>query len=301
MPVNAAAALYENLGVTTGFNPARQLRWLIDTPQRLTQYRSLARARGLRLRIVIELDVGLHRGGVPDTRTLDQMLREIEKNPVHLELAGFMGYEAHVAGAPERAQVRVFRAAQRQYRKLAAYAARRYPKLVHEDGLVLNGGGSKTFMFHARGSVVDELSAGSCLLKPSDFDTAQLEAFQPALFIAAPILKVGEATSAQGAGWRERLRARWDPNHQRAIFLYGGKWMAHPLQPPGLRRNPRYGASTNQDLFNGSERTALEPDDHVFLRPTQSEAVMLQLGDLLALCDQRIVARWPVLPSIERG
>ena len=164
---------------------------------------------------------------------------------------------------------------------------------------MLNGGGSKTFMFHARGTLVDELSAGSCLLKPSDFDQPELDAFRPALFIAAPVLKVGE--SKPNASWREGLRTRWDPNRKRSIFLYGGKWMAHPIQPPGLLRNPRYGASTNQDLFNGSERTALEPDDHVFLRPSQSESLMLQLGDLVVLREQRIVARWPVLPSIERG
>jgi hypothetical protein len=29
--------------------------------------------------------------------------------------------------------------------------------------------------------------------------------------------------------------------------------------------------------------------------------LMLQLGDLLVLRDQRIVACWPVLPSTERG
>jgi D-serine deaminase-like pyridoxal phosphate-dependent protein len=31
------------------------------------------------------------------------------------------------------------------------------------------------------------------------------------------------------------------------------------------------------------------------LRPTQSEAVLLQFGDLVALRDRKIVERWPVL------
>jgi D-serine deaminase-like pyridoxal phosphate-dependent protein len=156
-------------------------------------------------------------------------------------------------------------------------------------------------MFHARGSVVDELSAGSCMVMPSDFDTPRLAGFRAALFVAAPVLKVSRSATAHAGGWLDRLRSRRDPNQARAIFLYGGKWMALPIEPPGLRRNPHHGASTNQELLNGSERTALEPDDHVFLRPTQSESLMLQLGDLLVLRDQRIVACWPVLPSTERG
>jgi D-serine deaminase-like pyridoxal phosphate-dependent protein len=35
-------------------------------------------------------------------------------------------------------------------------------------------------------------------------------------------------------------------------------------------------------------------DDFVFLRPPQSEAVMLQFGDILVLRKGRVVDRWPV-------
>ena len=38
----------------------------------------------------------------------------------------------------------------------------------------------------------------------------------------------------------------------------------------------------------------LAVDDYVFLRPTQSEFVMLQFGDLLPVKDGEIVGRWPV-------
>jgi D-serine deaminase-like pyridoxal phosphate-dependent protein len=36
-------------------------------------------------------------------------------------------------------------------------------------------------------------------------------------------------------------------------------------------------------------------DDHIFLRPSQSEAIFLEFGDLLAVRGAQIVARWPVL------
>ena len=71
--------------------------------------------------------------------------------------------------------------------------------------------------------------------------------------------------------------------------------MAHFESPEGLRGNKLYGASTNQEIVNGSEKTRLEVDDHIFLRPTQSEFVFLQFGDLLAVKDGKIVNRWPIL------
>ena len=37
---------------------------------------------------------------------------------------------------------------------------------------------------------------------------------------------------------------------------------------------------SNQEMMNGPDHTAVEVDDYVFLRPTQSESVMLQFGDL---------------------
>jgi D-serine deaminase-like pyridoxal phosphate-dependent protein len=35
-------------------------------------------------------------------------------------------------------------------------------------------------------------------------------------------------------------------------------------------------------------------DDHIFFRPTQSEFVMLQFGDLLVIDNNQIVDTWPV-------
>ena len=53
--------------------------------------------------------------------------------------------------------------------------------------------------------------------------------------------------------------------------------------------------------MSGRPRATLESvvrvlgiDDYVFLRPTQSEAVMLQFGDLQVVRGGQIVDRWPV-------
>ena len=70
--------------------------------------------------------------------------------------------------------------------------------------------------------------------------------------------------------------------------------MARPLSPRGLVNNPLYGRSSNQEMLNGPAHTALEVDDYIFLRPVQSEAVMLQFGDLFVVRGDRYVGRWPV-------
>lgn len=87
-----------------------------------------------------------------------------------------------------------------------------------------------------------------------------------------------------------------DPNAGRAFFIHGGHWLAKPHSPPGLQYSSLYGRSSNQELLTGSDNVALQPDDFVFLRPDQSEALFLQFGDLLVYDGERIVDQWPTLP-----
>ena len=73
MPVQAAGNFYRDFK-GGGFEPDHQLAWLLDTPERLSQYRDLGEQIGRPLRICIELDVGLHRGGIDDDGSLVSML-----------------------------------------------------------------------------------------------------------------------------------------------------------------------------------------------------------------------------------
>ena len=65
-------------------------------PARLEQYLALAREQNQQLNINIEIDVGLHRGGLTDPQQLDAMIALIEAHPEQLRFSGFMGYDAHV-------------------------------------------------------------------------------------------------------------------------------------------------------------------------------------------------------------
>jgi D-serine deaminase-like pyridoxal phosphate-dependent protein len=148
LPVHSASLFYEKL--KGSFDPSRQLQWLIDTPVRLRQYLELAKGLGTRLRANIEIDVGLHRGGVDNNTTLGQMLDLIAANPQQLEFTGFMGYDGHVGlGVP-----RILGTAEELFAKVMAiyggfvdYTRGQHPDLWH-SGLTLNTGGSPSYKLH---------------------------------------------------------------------------------------------------------------------------------------------------------
>ena len=284
MPVAAAAQFYAELPAESTFDPSRQVQWLIDTLPRLEQYLALAQQLDTRLRISVEIDVGLHRGGLQQAADIDALADLIRRHPQHLELAGLMGYDAHVGKMPG-----FIESTETSLRKSNGIYQSFIDRLRHEHGdlwrddLVLNGAGSPTFRLHDEQSPLNEVSAGSCLVKPTDFDLGLLADFEPAAFIATPVLKKLDGLTLPGPLPIGALWQAWDPNRSTTLFIYGGKWMAKPESPAGLSENTVYGTSSNQMMLNGSPSQQLNVDDWIFLRPTQSEAVLLQFGDLLAL------------------
>lgn len=296
LPADSAARFYrEHQGP---FDPARQLQWLLDTPARLLQYLALARGLNTRLRINIELDVGLRRGGVVAGEVLGEMLRVIEQNPKHLVFSGFMGYDTHVVKVPSvlASREKLFAHVRDTYTACLAQVKTAHPTLWRDD-LTLNAGGSPTYRLHANETFANDIAVGSGLVKPTDFDLDTLAEHQPALFISTPVLKSLDGVRVPGVEAMSGVAAAWDPNRQKTYFIYGGRWMARYESPKGLRSNGLYGLSSNQEMVNGSAATALAVDDHVFLRPTQSEALMLQFGPLVVLRGGRVVDSWAVLPT----
>jgi D-serine deaminase-like pyridoxal phosphate-dependent protein len=69
------------------------------------------------------------------------------------------------------------------------------------------------------------------------------------------------------------------------------------VDPPGLQYNAIFGRSSNQEMLNGGAQLKIAPDDFVFLRPHQSEALFMQFGDIAVYEDGAIIDRWPVFPA----
>jgi D-serine deaminase-like pyridoxal phosphate-dependent protein len=114
------------------------------------------------------------------------------------------------------------------------------------------------------------------------------------VFIATPVLKSTGAVNVPALDDQSKWLSWWDVNQRQTFFIYGGNWMAEPESPPGLQSNSLYGRSSNQEMVNGSNAVELGVEEQVFLRPTQTEAVLLQFGDLLAVRGGKIIDTWPV-------
>lgn len=289
-PIAAAATFYRKLKAAE-FDPERQLQWLIDTPERLKEYRALAQSLGVKMRIALELDIGLHRGGFSNPEQLTSALDVIATDPAHLEFSGFMGYEPHIVKLPSLDTA--FRHAKDSYHALYEAAKTHRPELF--DGPVMrNIAGSQTYQLYSDEPFFNDLCAGSGLVMPTDFDMPTLAKHQPAAFIATPVLKKYNSVQLSGLEWASGLFATWNPNRQQAFYIYGGNWQAEYENPPGLTRNPLWGHSSNQEMVTASNKVQLSVDDYVFMRPRQSEFVFLQFGDLVTVRRGEISDFWEV-------
>jgi D-serine deaminase-like pyridoxal phosphate-dependent protein len=279
MPAAAVRTFYGKLDARR-YDASRQVQWLIDTPERLRQYQSLARELGVKMRVNVEIDVGLHRGGLSEPAALAALLDVIRDDPRHLAFSGLMGYEPHLTGLEAELDHPAVRSVLSLYR---GYLDTIRSAGIALDGLTLNGAGSHTLRIYEKDHTMNDLSAGSGVVMPTDFDTYHLSGNLPAVFIATPILKRYDGNP---------FMPDPPPDMERLYYIYGGYWKAKMVSPPEIGE-PIY-QSTNQSPITTSRSVDLAVDDYMFLRPTQSEFVMLQFGDLLAVTDGEVVDRWPV-------
>lgn len=298
MPVAAAQQFYENHDVVdSNFNPETQLHWLIDSTERLKQYQQLALQLDRPMQVNLEIDVGLHRGGYSNKRDFEESLKFILASK-HLKLTGLMGYEAYICkipgflGGPDKA----FKNSQTIYAGFVNQIKEVFgPKAT--DDLILNSGGSSTYPLYDKPGLVNEIATASALVKPTDFDVFTLNDHLPAAFIATPVLKeVSNPDIPMASGLSNFLR-KIGLSTKKACFIYGGNWLASPCHPEGAKRSNILGHSSNQELFDLPKDSTIKQDDFMFFRPSQSEAVLLQFGELAVYDQGKITDWWCAFPS----
>lgn len=298
MPIKTAHYYFKTLVPSTnGFSPFRQIQWLVDSSIRIGEYIALAKGLDKIFRLNLEIDVGLHRGGFSDLQELRSGLQLIQQNSKWVKLSGLMGYDPQVVKLPRllRSQQRAYELANQFYAACKELIRNDFPDLWTPH-LVFNGAGSPTLSLHqSRHSPLNDLAAGSCLVKPSTFDIPTLRAYQPACFIATPILKKRSGTLIPGLESYNAVLQGLFPHYRQSLFIYGGNWLADYCYPIGCRSNWFMGASTNQSMVNLPAKVPIEVDDFIFLRPQQSEFVFLQFGQLLPFRGSELLPAWDLL------
>ncbi|MEM9718902.1 MAG: alanine racemase [Bacteroidota bacterium] len=300
MPIRTAQYYYKTLPkLKNDFDPYRQVQWLVDTEARIFQYISLAQKLGKRLRLNLELDVGLHRGGFKNLGELRKGLKLMHTHIEAVAFSGFVGYEPHIVKIPKfiRRHEKSLKMSNSFYASCQQIVQKEFPELW-SNTLTFNGAGSPTLNLHqTEASPLNDISAGSCLVKPTTFDIPSLNKFKPACFIATPVLKKFQGTTLPGLERMKPLLNRVNPRYSQSFFIYGGYWKADYHYPKGTKQNSVFGASTNQTMVNTPASAKLGVDDFVFLRPHQSEFVFLQFGELLVVKGKQIVDKWGLLSN----
>jgi D-serine deaminase-like pyridoxal phosphate-dependent protein len=290
MPEGALMHFFSTADVRERQDFAKRVVLLADDAARLRCYARIAAATGLDLRYAIEIDTGMHRGGFDDPRTLAEALAGVSGNS-RLKCEGLMGYEAHIVKIPG-----LFGGAAGEKAKVIARYKAFADVLKPGERSLLNIGGSNTVLGYGQASPGNEFSMGSAFLLPTDFDGGELSDLKPAFFIATPILKSGPAR-LPGPSFMTSLLQTIGVFPRQGCFLYGGKWMAKPVHPKGMKENKLWGTSSNQQFMALPQ--PLDPENHgfAFLRPTQSEAILQQFGPIAVYEGGKIIEEWqPIAP-----
>jgi D-serine deaminase-like pyridoxal phosphate-dependent protein len=271
---------------------------MVDSVEQLDLIDDAARGAG-RVRVCIDLDlswwplggrlkVGVKRSPVHEPAQARALAEEIAKRP-GLELAGLMGYEAHIAGVGDRPlgkrlqgyAIRAMKALsvpELAERRAAAVAAVRE---VAEVELV-NGGGTGSIHSTRAESVVTEITAGSGFYAPTLFDRYASFRLAPAAMFAMPVVRrpsggvatlLGGGYLASGAAGPDRLPA--------------------PELPRGLRLDPLEGAGEVQTPVIGAAAASLRVGANVYLRHAKAGELCERFNSLKLLSGSEIVGEVP--------
>lgn len=312
---DAAARVFAALHARGHVEPsaAAGVRWLVDTPERMGAFATLADKLKFGINVAIEIDVGLRRGGARNRAELLDMLDILSSS--RLNFTGFMGYEGHVPFAPMAGMTpdAEFAAVQQRYTAFVQTGREAYPEMF-DAPLVFNSGGSRTYHYYSAKAAtpVNEVALGSAFFYPSHFHNLPDTSLRAAAFLATPVLKrIEPAETPFDETYLPKL-ARENTQLQTAFFMTGGDFPGEQVFPTGLRRNvtddngredrPKSVVNMlpNQGRWLG--RQALETDvgDFIFYQPWEADAIRwLKVLDVFR--GARLVDQWPTFqPGVAR-
>jgi D-serine deaminase-like pyridoxal phosphate-dependent protein len=271
---------------------------MIDGPDHLDLIDAAAGSARRPIRVCLDFDTSLELAGgrvrigakrSPLRRPEDvvALARQVVARP-GFELAGIMGYEAHVAGVGDRPANRAMGLAVRRMQKAAtAQLAERRAAVVAAvrevaDVPLVNGGGTGSLESTAAEAVVTEVTVGSGFYGPTLFDAYARFRPQPAAMYCLPVVRkpsrglataLGGGYPASGAAGRDRLPS--------------------PYLPAGLRLTGAEGAGEVQTPLAGRAARDLQVGDRVFLRHAKAGELCERFGSLHLVAGDRVVDEVP--------
>ena len=164
----------------------------VDDPGNVAELSEAADRAGVVIDVLVEIDVGARRCGVPPGEAAVSLVRVVKAAPF-LRFAGLHAYQGsaqHVRAVTERRQQAAFAA---DYAAVTRDALARY-NIACET---ITGGGTGTYLFDAASRVYNELQPGSYIFMDADYrrnDWDDLAQFRQSLFVLTGVM------STSGAG-----------------------------------------------------------------------------------------------------
>jgi D-serine deaminase-like pyridoxal phosphate-dependent protein len=154
----------------------------VDDPANITALSKACQAKGVSLRVLVEVDIGMHRCGVQPGAPALGLAHQVADAP-HLQLAGLMGYEGHLVSIvdPEERRAMVLQ---------ALVHLQETRDLLEENGLpveIVSGGGTGTYDVSGTHPPMTEIEAGSYVLMDASYIKVRPE-FETALTILCSVV-----------------------------------------------------------------------------------------------------------------
>jgi D-serine deaminase-like pyridoxal phosphate-dependent protein len=269
---------------------------MVDSTEHLDLIESAAPGR---VRVCIEVDlsyalpggrvkIGAKRSPVRTPAQAEALAREIAKHP-RLQLAGIMGYEAHIAGLGDRPPGKrvMAEAIGRLQRASVKEIAERRAAVVDAVERVtplefVNGGGTGSLHTTALEPKVTEVTAGSGFYAPTLFDHYSAFSLRPAAMFALPVVR--------------------RPSAKVATVLGGGYLASGPAEslrlptphlPAGLKLDKNEGAGEVQTPLLGPAAASLGLGDRVYFRHAKAGELCERFNSLLLVEGDRVVDEVP--------
>lgn len=186
----------------------------VDAPAHLAMLSAAARQAGVVLPVVIEVDTGMHRCGLPPGDAVVDVARRIGAEPA-LQFCGLMGWEGHTTAIADPTAKRA--AVTAAICQLTDTAQRCRAAGIAVD--IVSCSGTGTFPIAARVPGVTEIQAGGGVLGDRRYRTEYQIDLEPALYVRAVVLSRPSAQRIVcNAGWR--YLAAW-PTPARVCGLPG--------------------------------------------------------------------------------
>ena len=268
---------------------------IVDDAAHLPPLAAAARAEGVRIPVWIDVDmswrplgmhIGVRRSPLRDPGPVVALARAVAAEQA-LTFAGIMGYEAQLAGLPDRGAFRAWqnpikRALKRGSQPSIAERRAHVVDALAAAGLrpeYVNGGGSGSVDWSSGDPALTEITIGSGALCGHLFDGYRGLDFEPALAFALQVVRrpAPGIVTCLGGGWI-------------ASGAAGADRLPLPCWPPGAALLPAEGAGEVQTPVRGVDLALGSP---VWFRPAKSGELAEHFREYLLVRGDRIVERVP--------